>query len=198
MKTFTNDLRDQFYNPNVFAVDLCEFHLTTPVYVCSGGYDISIDTATAPNAGVNVYSAQGEFMSFTTIAEDVEVKIGKLSITMSGLTALTEQFIDPNNSGKRVVIYRCFLDLNTGQPVSTTGNPYLVFDGQINNVAVVEGDRTCTLSVDCASLFADFERSAGRKTNNDSNWYFQGVKYDTCFEQSGILKNTELLWGRTQ
>jgi hypothetical protein len=52
------------------------------------------------------------------------------------------------------------------------------------------------VSIDCSSIFADFERTAGRKTNNESNWLMQGVKYDTSLEKSGIVANSEYKWGR--
>jgi hypothetical protein len=86
------------------------------------------------------------------------------------------------------------MDITTG---SIVDRPFLLFDGQINNVSISESSKTCSISIDCASIFADFERSAGRKTNNESNWLYQGVKYDKCFEASGLLKNTEVKWGRT-
>jgi hypothetical protein len=72
-----------------------------------------------------------------------------------------------------------------------------LFDGQINGVTISESSRTCTIGIDCASIFADFERTSGRKTNNESNWLFQGVKYDKTFELTGVIKNTEIKWGRT-
>jgi hypothetical protein len=72
----------------------------------------------------------------------------------------------------------------------------MVFDGQIYNFSAVESARTATVSIDCSSIFADFERTAGRKTNNESNWLLQGVKYDTSLEKSGVVANSEYKWGR--
>jgi hypothetical protein len=194
MPAFTSPLRDEIYRSNVFSVDLIELHFPTARYLCSGPYSISVDTPTAPNAGVNVYTAQGDFMSFDGVAEDFDVKVGKLSVTVSGLNSdILADVTSPVCIGKRVVLYRVFLNLTTGAVV---GDPVCLFDGQVNNTSVVESARSCTISIDAASLFADFERTSGRKTNNDSNWVFQGFKFDTTFEKSGILKNTEVLWGR--
>ena len=195
MINYPDNIKSEIYRPNVFSVDLIEMHLLSgALYFCSGPYDIAVDTATAPTAGVNTYTAQGDFLTFGGITEDFDVKVGKLNVGLSGVSALVNKFIDPKVVARRVVLYRCFLDLTTGAVV---GSPQVLFDGQINNVTINEAPRTCTIAVDCASLFADFERMAGRKTNNDSNWAFQGVKYDTCFEKSGIVKNSDLLWGRT-
>jgi hypothetical protein len=195
MQSYSQNIRDQIYRPNVFSVDLIELHLVSGTqYLCSGPYNISVDTDTAPNAGVNVYTAQGSFIQFGGISEDFDVKVGKLSIGLSGLTGLVSIFTDTKVTARRVVLYRCFLNLNTGAVVD---NPIMLFDGQINNVSISESARTASITIDCASLFADFERQSGRKTNNDANWAFQGVKYDTTFEKSGIVKNSDLLWGRT-
>jgi hypothetical protein len=195
MQSYSQNIRDEIYRPNVFSVDLIELHLISGTqYLCSGPYNISVDTATAPNAGVNVYTAQGSFIQFGGISEDFDVKVGKLSIGLSGLTGLVSIFTDPKVTARRVVLYRCFLNLNTGAVVDT---PIMLFDGQINNVSISESARTAGITIDCASLFADFERQSGRKTNNDANWAFQGVKYDTTFEKSGLIKNSDLLWGRT-
>jgi hypothetical protein len=196
MPEFTSPLRDEIYRQNVFSVDLLELHFSTPQYLCTGPYDISVDTATAPNTGLNIYTAQGDFLNFDGVAEDFDVKVGKLSVTLSGVNDdLLVPVTSPACIGKRIVLYRCFLNLTTGAIV---GNPVLLFDGQVNNTSVVETARSCTITIDAASLFADFERVSGRKTNNDSNWVFQGYQFDTTFEKSGFLKNTEILWGRTK
>lgn len=194
MPAFTSPLRDEIYRSNVFSVDLLELHFSTARYLCTGPYDISVDTPTAPNAGVNVYTAQGDFLNFSGVSEDFEVKVGKLSVNLSGLnSALLGDATSMASIGKRVVLYRCFLNLTTGAVV---GEPVCLFDGQVNNTTVVESARSCSITIDVASLFADFDRVNGRKTNNDSNWAFQGFNFDTSFEKSGILKNTDVLWGR--
>lgn len=190
---YRSDLRDMIYSDAFMAVDLVEFHIPgTPFYLCTGPYSIAVNTDTAPTAGVNTYTAQGQFIGFSTVTEDFDVKVGKFSVYLSGLSDVSLA-TDPNISGNRVVIHKCFLELSTGVVVD---QPILVFDGQITNVAITESARSASITVDCASIFADFERSAGRKTNNESNWLYQGIKYDTTFEKSGLLKNTEIKWGR--
>jgi hypothetical protein len=71
-----------------------------------------------------------------------------------------------------------------------------MFDGLIYNFAISEGAKSCQINVDCSSLFADFERSAGRKTNNWSNWLYQGSDYDNSMVKSGWVGQTEFKWGR--
>jgi hypothetical protein len=191
---YYSEIRDVIYSDRLMAVDIVEIHTSPAIYLCTGGFSISIDTPTAPDSGANNYTAQGEFLGFSAMSEDLEVKVGKFSLSLSGLTNLTDIFTKTNVSGRRVVIYKCFLDITTGAVVD---RPFLLFDGQINGITATESARTCTISIDCASIFADFERSNGRKTNNESNWLFQGVKYDKTFELTGIIQNTEIKWGRT-
>ena len=74
--------------------------------------------------------------------------------------------------------------------------PIIVFDGQIFNVSIVETSNSASISIDCSTLFADFERTAGRRTTNGSNWLYQGSNVDTAFEKSGFVGQTEFLWGR--
>lgn len=204
MKSFYTDttLRDEYYRDTNFAVDLIELHLKDasnaddPLYLASGGIDIDYNSPTAPTAGTNTYSAQGQFMSYTNIGEDFDVKVGKFTINISGLpSGYIDRFVNKEPELKRVVVYKAFLSTTDLSIVST---PILMYDGVIFNVAIQESNVTCLINVDCSSKFADFERTAGRKTNNWSNWLLQGEKYDTSMEKAGYVGNTEFLWGRTE
>ena len=209
MKGYSNDIKNQFYSSRFLAVDLVELHLTdinhqsAPKYFCNGGFNISFDSTTAPTAGVNTYTAQGDFLGFSTVEEDFDVKVGKFSIYLSALNStLVSDFVyqDPTTGaridleGRRVVIYKAFLDY--GNNCAIVGTPIVIFDGQIYNISVVESASSAQLTIECATLFADFERIAGRRTNNGSNWLYQGNTYDTAFNQSGFVGQTEYKWGK--
>lgn len=202
MKTYHQDVRDEFYRDHTFAVDLIEIQIQNGsgasdcLYLASGGIDIAFDSTTAPDAGTNSYSAQGEFISYTAIDETFDVVVGKFQITLSGLpSGYIDKFIGKNVEGQRIVVYKAFMDLNAFTIIQS---PILMYDGTIYNVAIQENQNTCTIGLDITSQFADFERTAGRKTNNWSNWYFQDAKYDTAMEKTGYVGNTEFLWGRTE
>jgi hypothetical protein len=178
-------LRDEYYRDHQFAVDLIEIHLSGgALYLASGAIDIDFDSDTAPDAGTNTYSAQGQFLGYTPINEDFDVRVGKFTINLSGLPAgYIDKFVGQEPEGSTVVVHKVFLDLTT-------------HEGEIFNVNIQETDSTCSITVDVSSVFADFERRAGRKTADWSNWLFQGEKYDTAFEKAGFVGNTEFLWGR--
>ena len=203
---FNNDLKSEYYRQNTIAVDCVELHLKTasgandPVYLCSGGANLTFDSPTAPTSGNNVYQAQGQFIGFSPLSEDFDVKVGKFSIYLSGVgTDYIQKLINTEVEGKRVVIYKAFLNFgSTGtSPLSIVSEPILMFDGLIYNYSVNESSLSCQITIDCSSLFADFERINGRRTNNWSNWLFQDSKGDLCFEKAGFVGQTEFKWGRT-
>ena len=206
MKDFANTAnRDEYYRDHTIAVDCVELHLKTaaganlPVYLCTGGFDLEFDSATAPTAGVNTYTAQGEFIGFSPLTEDFDVKVGKFSIYLSGVgNSFVSYLINNEIEGKRVCVYKAFLNFGPSgtSPLGLAAAPILMFDGIIYNYAVNETAQSCQITIDCSSLFADFERSNGRRTNNWSNWLFQGQKSDDCFDKSGYVGQTEFKWGR--
>ena len=206
MKNFANTAnRDEYYRQNTIAIDCVELHLSNsnnasqPLYFCSGGADLQFDSPTAPTAGVNVYTAQGDFIGFSPMSEDFDVKVGKFSIYLSGVgTGMVNRMITTEVEGKRVAIYKAFLNFGpqgTG-PLQLAAAPILMFDGIIYNFAVSETESSCQVTIDCSSLFADFERSNGRRTNNWSNWLLQGNRSDLCFEKAGFVGKSEFKWGR--
>lgn len=195
MKSYANELRDEFYRSKFIAVDLVEFYINDDSgnpnyqYLCNGGMDIDYDG--------NTYTAQGDFIGFSSVAEDFDVKVGKFSVYLSGLnTTMVDNFVDKDVEGKRVLIRKAFLDFDP-MTLDIVDEPITVFDGIIYNVSVNETSTSAVLEVQCATLFADFERRAGRYTNNSSNWLYQGFTKDKAFEKSGHVGNTEFLWGRT-
>lgn len=196
MKQIDNVLRNEFYKPNFIAIDLVELDLAVnPLYLSSGGRDIVWN-------GRN-YNAQGNFIAFGGLTEDFDVRVGKFTISLSAVgNDYISRFVDTQDSqntktdyeGRRVIVRKAFLDYNTGAVVY---EPLIIFDGIIFNVSVTETANSCSIAVECASLFSDFERQSGRKSNNQSNWLYQnGYTDDLCFEQSGIVQSSEYKWGR--
>ena len=206
MKSFSATAnRDEYYRDHTISVDCVELHLTTSsgsrdtLYLCNGGFDVSFDSLTAPDAGSNTYVAQGNFIGFSGMTEDFDVRVGKFTITLSGLNnSYVQKFIDYPIEGKRVCIYKCFLSfgVNGTDPLTLVAAPILMYDGTVYNFSIQETQNTCQINIDCSSLFADFEKSQGRKTNNWSNWFYQGESYDKAFDKAGWVGQTEFLWGR--
>lgn len=206
MKQFAQTAnRDEYYRDHTIAVDCVEIHLKNAqgsndtLYLCDGGFDVQFDSQTAPESGTNTYVAQGEFIGFSGMSEDMDVKVGKFTVTLSAIgTDYVQKFINYEVEGKRICIYKAFLSFgpNGTDPLSLVADPILMYDGTIYNFSINETAKTCQIAVDCSSLFADFERTNGRKSNNWSNWLFQGEQYDRAFEKTGWVGQTEIKWGR--
>lgn len=195
MKSYSSALRTEFYRQNFIAVDLVEIHLSTPLYLAGGGINIPFNSSTAPTAGTNTYTAQGDFLGFSGMSEDFDVRVGKFTIYLSAVgNSYVNKFVDQDFEGKRVVVYKAFLNYND---LSIVDTPIMMFDGIIYNASITEKTNSCQINIDCSSLFADFERTAGRRTNNNSNWFYQGVQYDTSMAKSGWVGQSEFKWGRT-
>jgi hypothetical protein len=207
MKAFASTPnKDEYTRDQSIAVDCVELHLkdnsgaNQTIYLCSGGANLQFDSPTAPDSGTNTYTAQGDFIGFTPLGEDFDVKVGKFSIFLSGLgNGYINKLIDYEIEGKRAVVYKAFLWFGAGGtgPLQLVDDPILMFDGVIYNYGVEEAARSCQITIDCSSLFADFERLNGRKSNNWSNWLFQETKFDQAFNKSGFVGQTEFKWGRS-
>jgi hypothetical protein len=197
---------NEFYRQNFISLDLIEIYLpdasgnAATLYLASGGMDITWNG--------NSYKAQGDFLGFSTVSEDFDVKLGKFQIYLSALGSnYIKKFLGPvgettgqatvgiDYEGRRVIIRKVFLDVNTMAIIDDTAP--IIFDGVIYNVTITETKVTASITIECSTLWADFERSAGRKTTNGSNWLYQGSTADTAFEKAGFIgETTELKWGR--
>jgi len=201
MKTYSTSTRNAYYADNFIAVDLVEIHLPTALYLTNAHWAIGYDSATAPDAGANTYTAQGDFIGFSTVSEDFDVRVGKFSIQLSALgSGFLNNFVNFTEQqkldveGRRVVIYKAFL--NPANAFAIIDTPIIIFDGTIYNITVSESAVSSTITLDCATLFADFERQAGRKTNDGSNGLYLGLTGDTTFSLAGFVGNREVKWGR--
>ena len=151
---------------SVFGVDLIELHLSTALYFTSSNIDIDFDSNTAPDSGTNTYLAQGQFLYFGNIVESSDLRVGQVDLTFTAVDTTTVALLLNNNyMNKRVVIYRAILDEDYS---FTSDDVFTVFDGRIMNYSIRETESTATVTMTVASLFADFERKNGRRTNNAS------------------------------
>lgn len=195
MRTYSTELQDEFKRSKFIAVDLVEIYMVNEqgqddfIFLTNAGFDIVFNG--------NTYTAQGDFLGFSTVGEDFDVKVGKFSIFISAINVpLVNKLYGKDFEGRRVVIRKAFLDFDP-MTLNIVDQPILIFDGLLYNIIITETAATASVQIECATLWADFDRVKGRKTNNSSNHLFQrGITRDTAFEQSGYVGNTEITWGR--
>lgn len=195
MINFPTSMRNEFYRENFFAVDLVYLGIPDAsgaitndsiLNLCSGGINITYNGAT--------FTAQGDFIGFDTVSSDFDVKVGKFNIYLSGLgPGMVARWLNHDFEGKRVLIAKAFLNYDTLQIVQ---QPYIIFDGTIYNISINESAVTCQITVQCSTLWADFNRTAGRKTNNESNWLMQNMKTDHAFDKTSTVGTVSYKWGQ--
>lgn len=190
-RQIASSLQTKLAARSVFAADLIELHLATPLYFTSTNIDIDYDTDTAPDSGTNTYLAQGQFLNFSNITESSDIRSGQIDMTFTAVDTTTVALLINNEYlNKRVVIYRAVLD---NEYNFTSDDIYTVFDGSIVGYNINESDDTAAVTITVASQFADFERTNGRKTNPASQQlHFPGDKGMDFSAQ--IVK--DLKWGR--
>jgi len=174
------------------VTDLVEIHLASAVYFSNGHIDLDYDSPTAPDAGVNTYIAQGQFLSFGEVVESRDIRVNNISIGFTAVDYTTLGYVLNNEYiDRRVVLYRAVLDENF-QLDSTKVFQY--FDGRINDFSIAESPKLATMTLKISSQFADYERINGRRTNSVSqNRFFPD---DLGLEFAPQIQ-TDIKWGRT-
>jgi hypothetical protein len=158
-----SDLQTALTNRQVLAADLVELHFTPAVYFTNASIDINYDSTTAPDTGTNTYLAQGQFIEFTNIKETADVKVNSLDISFTAVDLTTVALVLNNDYiDKRVVLYRVIFELDG---TLNSNKVFQIFDGKINAWTLGETQDSATLTIQCSSQFADFEKLAGRTTS---------------------------------
>jgi hypothetical protein len=158
------------------------FELSTVFRFTDYGHDLSY--------GGNGYNAISGFISLSDPSESEDLRVNSLNIEMSGVDqVVTGIFLAGNWVNRRVVLQTAFLDAND----AVIGDPVTIFDGLIANFSLQENERSSIVTIAVASHWADFERKAGRLTNNNSQQYFFPGDLGMQFAANVV---SDLKWGR--
>lgn len=158
------------------------FDISSGVYLTDYAHDIAYSGDT--------YLASDGLMGISSPQETQELRVGQTNITLSGVNqTFTALFLTQNWINREATISRAVIS-DSG---SVIGSPIVVFSGQITQFQVDEGRGSSEVTVAMASHWADFEKKAGRFTNNNSQQYlFSG---DVGFEYAANTVK-DLKWGR--
>jgi len=184
-------LQSKLEGRTLFIADLLELHLATPIYFATTNINLNYDSDTAPDAGVNTYLAQGQFLSYGAVIESSDLRVGTIELNFTAVdTTMVAVVLNNDYIDKRVVIYRAILNDDYS---FTSNDVFMIFDGFITGYAISEEESTATLVLTCSSQFADFERTNGRRSNPASqNLYFPNDRGMDFSPQ--IVK--DIKWGR--
>ena len=183
---------DALSQRKIITCDLLELHLDPAVYFTNGAYDITYDSPTAPDAGSNLYVAQGQFISFGDIQETADVKVNAIDISFTAVDLTTLGYVLNNDYiDKRVVLHKVLFEIDGS---FNSMKVFQYFDGRINEYLIQESEETVFLKLNCASQFADFEKIGGRQTSVAS----QQLHYpgDLGMQYSNLVAR-DIKWGRS-
>lgn len=140
--------------------------------------------------GSDVFLPAGHLLGIGQTQETQELRIGSLQITLSAVDqAYVSIFLTSDYLNRRVRIWKAVLS-SSGAIV---GDAIPTFDGEITGFSIAEDRETSAITVSCSSHWADFERKAGRFTNNNSQQYF--FPSDTGF-RFAAKSIKDIQWGK--
>ena len=156
----------------------------TPVYLTDAPSDIVWSG--------NTFSSMGQMLGVSDIAEEQDLKIESIDITLSAIdNSIVKLFLDYDYIDRRVVVHRAVVGSNY-QPV---GTPALVFDGRLDQPRLVDDwqSGTATLGVTASSHWSDYDSTGGRHTNDTEHQVlFPG---DTFFATATETQK-DVKWGK--
>tara|TARA_R110002167_G_scaffold178247_3_gene377980 strand:- start:6920 stop:7576 length:657 start_codon:yes stop_codon:yes gene_type:complete len=155
---------------NINTALLIDLTLGPTTYYISSAYNSIV-------YGGNTYQYLGAFLGVTQIQEDIKTTNGDVSISLSGVPdTYIDQVLDTKIKGGEAVVYRAFFNEDY---TLDSANVYQRFKGIITNYAIeenidiLEGDASATVSVSCASINTILENKvAGQRTNPEDRKKF--------------------------
>ena len=158
------------------------FEFTTTLTFTDYGHSIDY--------GGDTYTATNGFVSLSDPSESEDLRVNSLTVQMSGVEqSFISIFLSEDWVNRRVLLQTAFL--NSSDVV--IGTPITIFDGLISGFDISEGAKTSVVNITVSSHWADFDRKAGRLTNNNSQQYFFAGDVGMEFAASIV---TDLKWGR--
>lgn len=147
--------------PNITGYELLEIELDTGTHRFSNG-------AWNATYNGNTYQALGNFLGFSDIQENTQMQIAEVTVTLTGLRqADFGYFVGVNFIDRPIRIFRQVWNDQSGV-VGT----FKIFEGRLKNAAVEDDGEQLTIGGTAANQFIDFERIAGRRTNDDEQQFF--------------------------
>jgi hypothetical protein len=124
--------------------------------------------------GGNTYTASSLFLGSSEVQETADVSVNNLTLKFSGAdTTIISLLLNNNYMNKEAKVYRGFLD--DSQTLIT--DPFLLFNGRISTFTLEENANTSSVTITISSHWADFEKTSGRRTaENSQKLYFTNDK----------------------
>ena len=172
-------------NRSQLRISLIEIEtVASTVYYTTAPFDVTYNG--------NDYQAEGNFIGVSGVEENADLIISSCNLIISALnvdnitTYATSSIIN-----KSVIVRSAYLDPTD---MSIVGTPIITFKGKITGYTVADAATTATITLEISSVFANFDKTNGRYTNEGS--FHREHPQDRSMEFAHEnLK--DLKWGRT-
>ena len=181
----TQDAIDEMAADQCIVVHLLELHWDDAIVRLT---DFNRELTTSNGT----YTALGHLLSFSDIEETSELITSNITAQLSGIEqSMIALFLSENYLDRQMDLYKCFLT----SAMTPVADPVLIFSGRINKPIIAEDPEsgTCSIGIEAASHWVDFERRGGRHTSHNeqvSRW----DPTDKGFQYSDQVLD-EIKWG---
>jgi hypothetical protein len=161
---------------------LVRIGFTTELFLTDNFFPITYES--------NEYIAAGHLLSISSTQETNQLRVGTVNITLSAVDqAYVSIFLNQTYVNRRV---RIFLAILTSAG-AISGDPIKTFDGEIVGYDLQNGKNSAVVNMKLASHWSDFERKAGRFTNNNSQQYLFPTDTSMRFAAQSVK---DIQWGK--
>ena len=183
-RTLTAAVKTEIAKGQVSTRLIVDLMLSTPVYLTNHDRNITWNS--------NTYQAGGGYLRLADAPrESGEVRVNTVIMELEGVSATWRSLLlAGGHMDNQVIVRRVFLD----SADALIANPVIILDGRMAGYNYKEGGASSLVTVAVASHWADFEKTAGRRTNTHSQQLH--FSDDTGFRFAAEAVK-DILWGVT-
>ena len=186
-RALTSAIKTELATNNIRPVHLITIGFGTPVNITDCIYEL---TSSVSGSSVT-YSSSSFLLSIPQFTEETDLTKTSLNLSLSGSSqTFISTVLNENVVNDSVDIYRGFLNDSN----ALIADPFLLYRGKIDSFDISETDKASVVGLQIVSNWADFEKSSGRKTNNNSQQRFFSTDVGMDFSSQTVL---DIKWGRS-
>jgi len=185
-RSLTSAVKTELATNNIKPVHLVTIGFATPVNITDNGFDLT----SSVSGGSVTYTSSSFLLSTPKFTEETDLTKTSLQIALSGADqTFISTVLNENVVNDTVTIYRGLLDSSN----ALIADPFLLYKGSIDTFNIEESEKESIVNLSVVSHWADFEKTSGRKTNNNSQQRFFSTDVGMDFSSQTVL---DLKWGR--
>ena len=205
----------EFYTPGVGNNDainatiegILTGEIVRPVFLLEANFDGTYERMCTHHSDIVVighgtFYGAGDFLSFSSIDEPLDLRSSGINITLNGLdSSILDKALNTDYQDRRLTIYLGFRYANTVPVTLQSPNilinpdelPPVVFEGRMDSMTIADNGDSCNISVAVENRLVDFERSSEcRYTYEEQQLQHPG---DNSLEWITTIQKRVLTWG---